>query len=62
MAQIAVDNAELNRTVFNINIPTSEAPKEKLPSKIAWNIIVPIITGVFGAVIGAAFIAYLGIG
>ena len=62
MAQIAVDNAELNRTVLNINIPTSEAPKEKLPSKIAWNIIIPIITGIIGAVIGAAFIAYLGIG
>ena len=58
-AQVASDNAELNRTVLNINVPMPNAPKEKLPSKIAWNIIIPIITGALGAIIGVLFERYI---
>lgn len=62
MAQIAIDNAELNRTVLNISVPTQELPKEKIQSRIAWNVVIPIITGVLGAVLGAIAVTYLGLG
>lgn len=51
--QIDADNAVINRAAFSINMPSTEPKKEKWYSKIAWNIVVPIITGVLGAVLGA---------
>lgn len=59
LTQVEADNAELNRTVFNINVPIPELPKEKLPSKIAWKIVIPIITGAVGAIIGVVFERYV---
>lgn len=59
--QLAADNSTLNRMVLNLTVPEQEVPKEKLPSKIAWNVIIPIITGVVGAIIGAVVIAFLGL-
>lgn len=53
-------NDSLNRTIFNINLP-SEAPEKKQPwySKIAWNIVFPIITAIVGAVVAAIIIQWL---
>jgi len=59
LTQVEADNAELNRTVLNINVPVPEIPKEKLPSKIAWKVIIPIITGAVGAIIGVIFERYI---
>ena len=60
--QIAIENEELNRTVLNINVPAPTLPKEKMRNKVAWNIIIPIITGALGAILGAAVVAYFGLG
>lgn len=53
-------NAELNKTVLNINVPPSAQEKEPWHSKLAWRIIVPIATAIVGAVAGAAIISHLG--
>ena len=60
--QVAADNADINRTVLNINIPVPEPLKEKMPSKIAWKIIIPIITGAIGAILGAVAVRFFGLG
>lgn len=45
-------NAELNHLILNIEPP--KEPKQKWYEKVAWNIIVPIITGVLGGIITVA--------
>ena len=61
--QIEADNNKLNKAVFNINVPMEVSSSKKVPwySKIAWNIVVPIITAIAGAVISAIFISYIGV-
>ena len=60
--QINYNNDELNRTVFNINLPsTSSEKKEKWYSKIAWNILIPIITAIIGAVVATLVIKLFGL-
>lgn len=54
------DDVKSKTESININInPTTK--NEKWYSKIAWNIVTPIITGVLGAVIGAIAIKYIGV-
>lgn len=57
--QLETNNAELNRSIFNINLPSLEKKKEPWFSKVGWNIIIPIITGIIGVVIGAMALKYL---
>lgn len=59
--QIKADNADLNRSVFNITVANSETKKERWYSKIAWNVVVPIITGIIGAVVATIIIKTFGI-
>lgn len=59
--QVDADNDSLNRMVLNVNVPYQKPPEEKLSSKITWNLIIPIITAVAGAIIGAALLAFLGL-
>lgn len=59
--QLIADNDSINRMVLNVNVPAQESEKETIFSKITWNVIAPIITGVAGAIIGAALMAYLGL-
>jgi hypothetical protein len=59
--ELIADNDSLNRMVLNVTVPQQEPPKEKLTSKITWNLLVPIITAVAGAILGAALLAYLGL-
>lgn len=54
--QIKADNADLNRSVFNITVANSETKKERWYSKVAWNVVVPIITGIIGAVVATIII------
>lgn len=54
--QVDAANADLNRAVFNINIPSSVAKKEPWYFKIAWSIVIPVITTIIGAVITAVVI------
>ena len=58
--QIEADNDALNRTIFNINLPnTIYEKKQPWYSKIAWNIVFPIITAIVGAVVAAIVIQWL---
>lgn len=58
--QVEADNEVLNRSIFNINIPANVSEKRQpWYSKIAWNIVVPIITAILGAVIAAIIIHWL---
>lgn len=59
--QLIADNDSINRMVFNVNVPAQEPTIETFFSKIAWNVIAPIITAVVGAIIGAALMAHLGL-
>ena len=59
--QLIADNDSINRMVLNVNVPAQESEKETIFSKITWNVIAPIITGVAGAIIGATLMAYLGL-
>ena len=52
-SEIDYNNKELNRMVLNINVP-NQMGKDSVPSKIAWNIIVPILTAV-----GSSIITYI---
>lgn len=54
--QIEADNEDVNRAVFNITVSNSETKKERWYSKVAWNIVVPIITGIIGAVVATIII------
>ncbi len=58
--QIETNNADLNKAVFNINVPDSRAQKEPWYSKVAWNIVIPIIVGVVCVILGALASDYLG--
>ena len=59
--ELIADNDSLNRMVLNVTVPQQEPPKEKLTSKITWNLLVPVITAVAGAILGAALLAFLGL-
>lgn len=59
--QIKADNADVNRSVFNITVANSETKKERWYAKIAWNVVVPIITGIIGAVVATIIIKIFGI-
>jgi len=61
--QIQVDsaNADLNRAVFNINVPSPDKKIEPWYSKIAWRIVIPIATAIIGAVIATVLIQYFGL-
>lgn len=51
--QLEIDNADMNKAVFNINVPQPEKKKDPWYSKVAWNIVVPIITAIAGGVVVA---------
>lgn len=57
------NNTVINNAIFN-NAPinTGDKEEEKLGSKVAWKIVVPIITAVAGAVLGALALAWLQLG
>jgi hypothetical protein len=59
--QVDTANADLNRAVFHINVPSQEVRKEPWYSKIAWRIVIPITTAIFGAVIAAVVIKQFGL-
>lgn len=59
--QLLESNNDLNRMILNFNLPEKDTPKEKVGSKIAWNIIIPVITGIVVAVLGALVLSYLGL-
>ena len=58
--QIERINSDLNNAVFQINVPQQEAVKEPWYSKIAWKVIVPIVTAILSAVGTAIIIKFLG--
>jgi len=58
--QVQMNNAELNNAVLNIEIPSNPVKEEKWYSKIGWNIIIPIITAVIGAIVATIVISYMG--
>lgn len=59
--QIDASNDEINKSI-NIIIPGDNSKKkDSWYSKLGWNVIVPIITGVIGAVAGAVILSGLGI-
>ncbi len=60
--EIEKSNAELNKMILNVNLPQENKEKESLSDKIAWNVIVPIITGVIGAALGALITSCFGWG
>lgn len=51
--KLALNNARLNNAVLNISYP-SEPSKEPWYSKIAWKVVIPILTAVAGTAAGAA--------
>lgn len=59
--QIEANNADLNKAVFNISLPKAKEKSEPWYSKVAWNIIIPIFTGVVGALLGAIAAKYFGL-
>ena len=55
-------NSELDNAVFNVNASSLRIEnKDPWYSKIGWNLIVPIITGIIGAVVATIIIKYFGI-
>ena len=55
--KVAAANSKLNETVFNIQTPAIKIEdKDPWYSKVAWNIIIPIITAIVGAVLSALII------
>jgi len=52
------NNNRINRAVFNISIPEK---KEPLFLKVTWNIVVPIIAAIAGAIISAVVIKIFGL-
>lgn len=52
-------NAELNHLILNIDPP--KATNQKWYEKVAWNIVVPIITGVLGGIITAVVLMIMGL-
>ena len=60
--QIDSKNKEINKVVFNISIPEKpEKTNDKWYSKVAWNIIIPIITCVVAGIIATIAINYFGL-
>lgn len=51
-------NNNINNTVLSHPVENTD---EKLPRKIAWNIIVPIITGAGGMIVGAFLTSFFGL-
>lgn len=59
--QIDTNNENLNKAVFNISIPQdNDKPRERWFSKVGWNIIVPTITAIIGAVVATIVVKILG--
>lgn len=59
---IEKNNEELNHVVLNVNLPELVTEKkERWYEKIAWNIVIPIITGIIGAVAAAVILKFFGI-
>jgi hypothetical protein len=60
--ETAENNTVINNTVLNTRAPGAEeansAEKEGLGSKVAWNVMVPIITAVAGSLVTALLIRY----
>lgn len=52
-------NATINK---NLGLPVQIVKKESWTSKVAWNIVIPIITGVVGTVLGALATIHMGLG
>ena len=59
--QIQAKNDKLNQIVFNVNLPSPPGQKATWYSKIAWNIVIPIVVGVLCTVITALVIKFLGL-
>ena len=59
--QIQAQNEKLNQIVFNVNLPSPPEQKATWYSKIAWNIVIPIVVGVLCTVITALVIKFLGL-
>lgn len=60
-SKIARVNYKINSDVLHIELNQPEIVDEPAVKRIAWNIVVPIVTGVIGAVLGAAAIQMMGI-
>lgn len=58
-SKAAQGNATINE---NLGLPVQIVKKESWTSKVAWNIIIPIITGVVGTVLGALATIHMGLG
>ena len=58
-SKTAQGNAAINET---LGLPVQIVEKESWTSKVAWNIIIPIITGVVGTVLGALATICMGLG
>lgn len=60
--ETADNNTIINNTVLNTRVPGAEeadsAEKEGFGSKVAWNVLVPIITAVVGSLVTAMLISY----
>lgn len=60
--ETAENNTIINNTVLNTRAPGTEeansAEKEGIGSKVAWNVLVPIITAVAGSLVTALLIRY----
>ena len=59
VSKTAQGNAAINET---LGLPVQIAEKESWTSKVAWNIVVPIITGVVCTVLGALLTIWMGLG
>lgn len=59
--QIQAQNDKLNQIVLNVNLPAQSERKTPWYSKVAWNIVIPIIVGVLCTVITALVIKFLGL-
>lgn len=58
-SKAAQGNATINE---NLGLPVQIVKKESWTSKVAWNIVIPIITGVVGTVLGALATIHMGLG
>ena len=59
VSKTAQGNAAINET---LGLPVQIAEKESWTSKVAWNIIIPIITGIVGTVLGSLATICMGLG
>lgn len=56
--QVFDTNAKVNHLVLNLQEPIR--PAEKWYSKVAWNVVIPIVTGIIGMLIGTYLLSQLG--